>query len=221
MTWIIRAFKLTIVLILFGISVFGQSIKVISYPHLTALSDVNVALDRKNIGTTNIEGVFTSKAIGDEITLSYLGFITQIFPRPQSDTTIMMLPASILLEEVIISPPEEKIIGYFGTWGNGVIYGKPDFNSSIVNSMTILEVAKLKSFLFYIPNFPKSQINIPFELVIFKEIDGKYATEPLINPIKIEHYDFLWNSFSLVENHISLEPGNYLFGMKWIKSTAN
>ena len=221
MDWIKYAIKLIVVSIFISLSSFAQSIKVTTYPDLKPLADANIALDKKNIGTTNIDGLYHIREIGAEITLSFLGYITQIFPKPQRDTSILMLPASILLAEVIISPPREKIKGYFGKWGNGITYGKPDFNSSIVNSITITEITKLKSFLFYIPNFQNSQINIPFEFVIFKEVNGQYLTTTLVNPIGIEQYDFLWNSFSLTPYNLSLEPGNYLFGMKWIKSKVN
>lgn len=199
---------------------FAQSIKVITHPELKPLPNVNVALDGKNIGITDSVGQFHTKSKGLEFSLSYLGYITQIFPKPKKDTTVLLLPAAILLAEVIISPPREKIIGYFGKWGNGVIHGKPDFNSSIVNSIKISELTKLRSFLFYIPNYPNSQINVPFEFVIFKEVDGKYLTTTTITPIRIEQYGFLWNSFSLEPYALSLEPGNYLFGMKWIKSAV-
>ncbi len=220
MGWITRAIKLIVISVFISLGSFAQSIKVISYPDLKPLPNANIALDKKNIGITNFDGVFNTREMGSEITLSFLGYITQIFPKPQRDTSILMLPASILLTEVIISPPKEKIMGYFGKWGNGIIYGKPDFNSAIVNSITISEVTKLKSFLFYIPTFPNSQINVPFEFVIFKEVNGKYLTTTLINPIRIEQYNFLWNSFSLTPYNLSLEPGNYVFGMKWIKNAA-
>ena len=209
------------ILILSYTASFAQTIKTISFPELRPLPDVNVALDAKNIGKTDSFGSFNTKVKGIELTLSYLGYITQIVPKPQRDTTILMLPSSILLDEVVISPPKEKIIGYFGKWGNGVIYGKPEFNSSIVNTISISEPTKLKSFLFYIPNFPDSQINVPFEFVIFKEVDGKYLTTTAFIPIQIDQYSFLWNNFSLSPYNITLEPGNYLFGMKWIKSAIN
>lgn len=221
MNRIISVIRLIVISIFIYSGSFAQEIKVISHPELKPLPNVNVVLDGKNIGITDSFGLFHTDIKGSEISLSFLGYITQIFPKPKRDTTILLLPSTILLTEVIISPPKEKIIGYFGKWGNGVIYGKPDFNSSIVNTINITELTKLRSFLFYIPNFQNSQINIPFEFVIYKEVDGKYLTTTIINPIRIEQYDFLWNSFSLEPYNISLEPGNYLFGMKWIKSTIH
>lgn len=200
---------------------FAQSIHVISHPDLKSLPNSNIFLNGKAIGTTDNQGIFTSTLKTGEIMISYLGYITQTFPTPKRDTTILLLPASILLTEVIVSPPKEKIMGYFGKWGNGVIHGIPDFNSSIVNSVTISKTATLKSFLFYVPNYPTSQVNVPFEFVVFKEIDGKYTNIPIISPIRIEQYGFLWNSYALEPFNISLEPGNYLFGMRWIKSAVN
>ncbi len=216
-----QAVKFIFILIFFCIASFAQSITVVSHPDLKKLPDVNVVLDGKSIGITDHNGKITINSVGSEITLSYLGYITQLFTKPQKDTSILLIPTSILLAEVIISPPKENIIGYFGKWGNGIIYGKPNFNSSIVNSLTITETTKLKSFLFYIPNFPNSELNIPFEFVIFKEVNGKYLTVPAINPIRIDRYGFLWNNFSLTEQNLIIEPGNYLFGMKWIKTDIN
>lgn len=200
---------------------FAQTIRVISHPDLNPLANASISLDGKYLGITNESGTFPHTAQSGIIKISFLGCISQTFPRPQSDTTILLLPASILLNEVIISPPKEQILGYFGAWGNGVIHGIPDFNSSIVNSVTLTKHSRLKSFLFYIPNFPTSQTNIPFEFVIYKQIGEKYAELPMVKPLRIEQYDFLWNSYSLTPFDISLSPGNYLFGMRWIKSAVN
>ncbi|RZK11598.1 MAG: carboxypeptidase-like regulatory domain-containing protein [Flavobacterium sp.] len=199
----------------------AQSITVVSHPDSQPLPDVNISLDGKNIGFTDSKGKFKLNSIGNELVVSYVGYITQLLPTPKKDTSILLIPVSILLAEVIISPPKEKIIGYFGTWGNGVIYGKPVFNSSVVNSMTIAETTKLKSFLFYIPNFPNSTVNVPFEFVLYKEVNGKFLASPSFHPVRIDRYDFLWNSFSLADKDIQLEPGNYLFGMRWIRTDTN
>lgn len=200
---------------------FAQSISVLSHPDLNPLAQSNISFNGKSIGATDSRGIFTHTMKIGEISVSYLGYITQTFPSPKRDTTILLLPSSILLSEVIVSPPKEKIMGYFGKWGNGVIYSIPDFNSSVVNSVTISKTTTLRSFLFYIPNFPESKANVPFEFVIFKEINGEYSKTPTIAPLRIAQYEFLWNSYSLEPFNISLEPGNYLFGMRWIKSAMH
>lgn len=214
-------FNLVFLSLILCSSAFAQSIKVISHPDLKPLPNSTIFINGKSIGITNSQGLFNPAIKTGEISISYLGYITQTFPSPKTDTTILLLPASMLLSEIVVSPPQEKIMGYFGKWGNGVIHGIPDFNSSIVNSVTITKTTKLKSFLFYIPNYPTSQLNVPFEFVIFKEVDGKYSNTPIISPLRIEQYEFLWNSYALAPFHISLEPGNYLFGMRWIKSAVN
>jgi len=202
-------------------TVFAQTIRVISHPDLKPLANASISLDGRYLGITDDSGTFTNTAQAGLIKISFLGYISQTFPQPKTDTTILLLPASILLNEVIFSPPKEQILGYFGAWGNGVIHGIPDFNSAVVNSVTLTKYSSLKSFLFYIPNYPTSQTNIPFEFVIYKQVGEKYAEVPIVKPLRIEQYDFLWNSYSLTPFDISLAPGNYLFGMRWIKSAIN
>ena len=67
---------------------FAQTIRVISHPDLKPLPNASISLDGKYLGITDDSGTFTNTAQAGIIKVSFLGYISQTFPQPKTDTTI-------------------------------------------------------------------------------------------------------------------------------------
>jgi hypothetical protein len=195
----------------------------LKYPELKSLSDLTITDEAKKIIKTNIDGeADLSGGLLGKLQLSHVGYVTQIINKPKRDTVVLMLPETILLEEVVIHPPKEKILGYFGKRGGGTMRSQadPETNLTTVNRIVIEKESKLKSFLFYILKDKYDMVNVPFEFVIFKRTDNQFVELKEKTPIVIDKYNYNWNSFSLEEHQITLEPGIYYFGMRWLNELA-
>lgn len=195
----------------------------LKYPELKSLSDLTITDEAKKIIKTNIDGeADLSGGLLGKLQLSHVGYVTQIINKPKRDTVVLMLPETILLEEVVVQPPKEKILGYFGKRGNGTMRSQadPERNLTTVNRIVLEKESKLKSFLFYILKDKYNMVNVPFEFVIFKNVNNQFVEIKDKTPILIDSYNYKWNSFSLMEHEITLKPGTYYFGMRWLNKLA-
>ncbi len=213
----------TALLCICNLNLNAQTIKLLSYPELKPLVGLSITDVSKKTIKTNTNGEVQLEVVDmGKLQLSYVGYITQIINKPKRDTVVMMLPHTMLLDEVVIQPPKEKILGHFGKRGNGTMRSGalPERNLTAVNRIVIEKETKLKSFLFYILKDKYEMKNVPFEFVLFKRVDNQFVELKEKTPIVIDKYDYRWNSFSLEEHQINLEPGTYYFGMRWLNKLA-